>query len=115
MRLTDYQITAIVGAVQSSFGDAARTYLFGSRLDDSIKGGDIDLFVDLPVVDDAVVHHSCQALAKMYRLLGEQRIDLVVRHPGLEDQSIFQEALKHGELLSPGVTVQDAGIRTFAQ
>jgi uncharacterized protein len=45
MRLTTFEITAINQNAKNIFGDAAKVYLFGSRVDDSKKGGDIDLYV----------------------------------------------------------------------
>jgi len=100
MRLNEAQISLIATAVASYFDDGARVYLFGSRLDDQLRGGDIDLFVDLPVVDHEVVRHSCQVIASIHKTMGEQKIDLIVRHPDSQDQPIFHEALNHGVLLN---------------
>ena len=43
MRLTQRQIQAIKQVAAEVFGCNAKTYLFGSRVDDSQRGGDIDL------------------------------------------------------------------------
>lgn len=52
-------------------------YLFGSRVDDARKGGDIDLYI---VADD--MHHlgekRIEFLTRVKRRIGDQRIDLVV-------------------------------------
>ena len=37
MRLTPFEITAIKQSANTIFGDAAKVYLFGSRVDDSKK------------------------------------------------------------------------------
>jgi hypothetical protein len=42
MRLTNYEITSIKESFHQIF-DTGKIYLFGSRIDDSLKGGDIDL------------------------------------------------------------------------
>lgn len=49
MRLTPAQVQTVVRIVSEHAGDAARTYLFGSRLDDRARGGDIDLLVETAV------------------------------------------------------------------
>jgi len=100
MRLNERQIRAILEAVKTSFGDGARVYLFGSRLDDHLKGGDIDLLVDLPAVDHDSVRHTCQAIAGIQLHLGEQKIDIIVRHPESPDHAIYHQALNHGVLLN---------------
>ena len=45
MRLTEQQINIIQQVVASVAGDNARVTLFGSRVDDTKKGGDIDLLI----------------------------------------------------------------------
>jgi len=45
MRLTLFEITAIQNNAQNIFGDTVKVYLFGSRVDDDKKGGDIDLYL----------------------------------------------------------------------
>ena len=46
MRLTSAQIQTVLRIVSEHAGDSACTYLFGSRLDDQARGGDIDLLVE---------------------------------------------------------------------
>ena len=57
MRLSTFQVKVIKNTLGQVFGQSAQIYLFGSRVDDQKKGGDIDLFVDtnqqesLPVIE----------------------------------------------------------------
>lgn len=51
MRLSTYETELIKSRVQTVFGEAL-IYLFGSRVDDSKKGGDIDLYIISKVQDD---------------------------------------------------------------
>lgn len=46
MRLEAEQIERITHAVQSLAGDSTSVYLFGSRLDDARRGGDVDLLLE---------------------------------------------------------------------
>ncbi len=74
MRLKDLEQTAILSAVKELDGNA-RVYLFGSRVDDSKKGGDIDLLV----LSDILTRDNKRAIKiKLNELLGEQKIDLVL-------------------------------------
>jgi len=46
MRLTPQQVSTIIGATQAVAGANSGVWLYGSRLDDSRRGGDIDLMVE---------------------------------------------------------------------
>lgn len=52
MRLTPEQIRIILNTVQAQAGSAARVVVFGSRIDDQRRGGDLDLLVESsPAID----------------------------------------------------------------
>jgi predicted nucleotidyltransferase len=46
MRLSAAQAEVILNCVRQQFGADARVMLFGSRLDDAARGGDVDLLVE---------------------------------------------------------------------
>lgn len=46
MRLTPAQIETIKSTAQAVLGKGVQVTLFGSRVDDTLKGGDVDLFVE---------------------------------------------------------------------
>lgn len=48
MRLTEQQIEDIRQAAVQLAGARAQVRVFGSRLDDTAKGGDLDLLLELP-------------------------------------------------------------------
>ena len=52
MRLTDDQIQAIRQSAQQIGGEQSHVRVFGSRLDDSARGGDLDLVLELPAPVD---------------------------------------------------------------
>ncbi len=47
MRLTPAQINTIKSTAASVLGEGVRVTLFGSRLNDQQKGGDVDLYVEV--------------------------------------------------------------------
>ena len=51
MRLTELEITAIKNTFQEVFG-RGEVYLFGSRLLENKRGGDIDLFLECDTHND---------------------------------------------------------------
>lgn len=51
MRLTEAQRATIKTTTSALLGAGVRVTLFGSRLDDLKKGGDVDLYVETPTPD----------------------------------------------------------------
>lgn len=82
MRLTADQVQAIRQAAAHTFGDGAAVWLFGSRVDDSKKGGDIDLLVrPRASAADEPFAKKIRMLTLLERTLGERKIDLVIEQP----------------------------------
>ena len=74
MRLKDFEHNAIVSTVKHLDNDAT-VYLFGSRVDDSKKGGDIDLLV----LSSRLTSNDKRTIKmRLYELLEEQKIDLLI-------------------------------------
>ena len=86
MRLTPEQLSAIRMTAAETFGDTASIWLFGSRVDDSKRGGDIDLLIETRQSDiAAIVRAELAFLTKLQMLLGEQKIDVLVDYPTRHD------------------------------
>jgi len=102
MRLTASQATRIRDGVARFFGPGSRVWLFGSRLDDRSRGGDIDLYVE-PVVQDpaSLVDAKLHFLRAMHRQMGEQRIDVVLHRTAFQkkDLPVHRFAKENGERL----------------
>ena len=96
MRLSDYQILKIKQAVRNVLGDEARVMLFGSRVDDAQRGGDIDLYVETNHESPDYVAASCRIAAKIQMSLGEQKIDVLIGAPNIKEQPIHRVAKEHG-------------------
>jgi len=102
MRLNDDQIQAICQAATAAFGQGTSVWLFGSRVDDAKRGGDIDLLVcPLPrsAADAAepqqVFMQKIKMLTLLERYLGERKIDLVVEQ-AQDSRPIVEVAYKTG-------------------
>lgn len=95
MRITQEQARLIREEVRGNLGADARIWLFGSRVDDARRGGDIDLYVE---INGRVALR--QKLRCKYRLEEQLdlHVDLVVKEPG-QEKPIFALAQKQGVLL----------------
>lgn len=80
MRLSLQEQQVISTAMHKHFGRDATVLLFGSRTDDNAKGGDIDLYVGPENHTTAqAIQARSEALWDMHSILGEQKIDIVMR------------------------------------
>ena len=99
MRLSAVDRLAVESACREALPAGTRVLLFGSRLDDERRGGDIDLLVELPETlsaDDAVDRRT-RFTARLYRLLEERRIDVVMTQQGQPDsRSVVDAARRQG-------------------
>ena len=95
MRLTEFEVKAIITNTKAFFGNEASVYLFGSRVDDSKKGGDIDLYIITENTAD-LYQKKLKFLVALERLIGEQRIDIVFATDPtrLIEQIALQEGIK---------------------
>jgi len=76
MRLTDQEVTGILKAAEAC-AQNAEVYLYGSRVDDAKRGGDIDLLFVFPDDDPVNIFQTKINLAVALETeLGERRIDI---------------------------------------
>ncbi len=96
MRLTYAEIDAIRHAAREYFGQEVRVWLFGSRTDDTLKGGDIDLLVETthPLADRLM--RAARMNAALQLTIGEQKIDVLTVDPAVAPQPIHMNARKQG-------------------
>jgi predicted nucleotidyltransferase len=79
MRLKQSEIDEIKKVVRDCFGNSSQVYLFGSRVDDSKKGGDIDLYIETESKDD-IFEKKIRLLVELKKKLGERKIDVVINN-----------------------------------
>lgn len=81
MRITSSQIRKLKAATKRHFGQNAKIWIFGSRVDDHRRGGDYDFYIETPCDDpDRIVSAKLALLAELH---GEpefegEKIDLVI-------------------------------------
>lgn len=78
MRLTPRQIAIFKHVAAEIFGPEAGLILFGSRVDDHRRGGDIDLYVTgFEQSVEQQLDARLRFLVRVKREMGEQRIDVI--------------------------------------
>lgn len=96
MRLTSHERQVIRELGMRHFGRVPR--LFGSRLDDKRRGGDIDLLIatDLPAPEAA--RRRIDLLADLWIALGERKIDILL-DDGCISEPVYERARREGVAL----------------
>jgi hypothetical protein len=99
MRLTEETKQIIIDSVCRYFTQAEKIILFGSRVDNSKRGGDIDILVQTPVSSAEAFEAKVRTAAALQLQLGEQRIDILTTS-GVDDMRlIVQNAYRQGAVL----------------
>jgi hypothetical protein len=96
MRLDPKAIEIITSRTKSVIGEDIAIWLFGSRVDDQLKGGDIDLLIEVNHKFENRVAVACQINAKIQIALGAQRLDIIVKDVDTESLPIHEIAKKNG-------------------
>lgn len=103
MRLTDRQIQTLRRLAAELAGKHARVRVFGSRLSDTARGGDLDLMLELPdpVENPALLaaRMSARMSARASRAMAGRRVDVLLSAPNLRRLPIHDVAFAEGELL----------------
>ncbi|WP_024787143.1 nucleotidyltransferase domain-containing protein [Lebetimonas sp. JH369] len=73
MRLKKEEIKIIKNIIRL-YDKKAKIYIFGSRIDDRKKGGDIDIFV----LSDKINFNIKKNKKKFFLLFGDRKIDLII-------------------------------------
>lgn len=102
MRLTPHEVEAIKDCARAHFGEGAVVRLFGSRVRDDLRGGDIDLHIIAEADDRVTSRQESSFLDALMRRIGEQRIDLIARRPREDFEAIDNVAALTGVILQRG-------------
>ena len=96
MRITPIQREAIRKITAEVLGEDAVVTLFGSRVDDSKRGGDLDLLVELPHEIDNPAWLAARLSARISRLMAGRRVDVLLAAPNLMNLPIHEQARREG-------------------
>lgn len=98
MRLTVEEVAAIKAAAARAFGEGAVVRLFGSRLDDEARGGDIDLHLEVaPSVDEWMAKATFEDV--LFRAIEPQKVDVIVTKRGGTPRGFERIAYRDGVVL----------------
>jgi predicted nucleotidyltransferase len=95
MRITSSEQKIIKSLVKKHFGGNAEVYIFGSRLDNDRKGGDIDLYITTDMPASEIIRRKIDLLVDMEKAIGEQKIDVVINYHA-KQRPIYEIAEKEG-------------------
>lgn len=101
MRLTEAEKKLICEAFLHNFSKEDHLWLFGSRVDDSKKGGDIDFYIETVEKDVHIaLDKKLSFLSDVWSALGEQKIDVVLNLTKNDfTLPIYQQAKSQGIFL----------------
>ena len=97
MRLTADIQNKLIKYSQYYFGKKSHLYLFGSRVYDEKKGGDIDLFLE--ATKEIELHVQLAFLRDIYTNVTQRKVDLVIKTPEKKDRNIYHTAKSEGLML----------------
>lgn len=97
MRLTEYEQKVIKETAQKHFGNEVSVYIFRSRVNDALFGGDIDIYLEniSSLNAEEILNKKLKMLVDLDKTLGEQKIDIVI-NKGNQSTSIIKSALATG-------------------
>jgi len=96
MRLTPVQIDTIKSTAQAVLGEGVQITLFGSRVHDDQKGGDVDLMLEVPAAIDEPALMAARVATRVSRAMHGRKVDVLLKAPNLLEQPIHRIATQQG-------------------
>lgn len=78
LRISENALKSIKRLLRKHFGENVRAWIFGSRTDIRAKGGDIDIYIEVPSTK-GTFGKKLDFLVDLDKEIGEQKVDLVIR------------------------------------
>ncbi|WP_297889618.1 nucleotidyltransferase domain-containing protein [Sulfurihydrogenibium sp.] len=87
LRLSEEEIKSIKNIARKIFGEDCKIWIFGSRTNPDLKGGDIDIYIE---VKDYIIYQildkKIQFLLELKDSIGEQKIDVIIKPLGFDEE-----------------------------
>jgi len=99
VRLSHQQIEIIKNKIASVLGLAKKIILFGSRISDEEKGGDIDRYIETDYVQDNRASTASRIAASIQISLGDQKVDILLVDPNTVIKPVHIKAQQEGIVL----------------
>ena len=99
MRLTPSQIDTIKSTTQVVLGEGAQVTLFGSRVDDQAKGGDVDLMIEVHQTLQEPALIAARIASQISHAMHGRKVDVLLKAPNLLEQPIHRIARQQGVAL----------------
>jgi predicted nucleotidyltransferase len=96
MRLSQAYQQRIKALTRDVFGPETHVKVFGSRVNDEAKGGDLDLLVITPQPVERPAVMASKLAVKVSRLLEGRKVDVLIDAPSLERKPIHEAANQQG-------------------
>lgn len=101
IRLTTEEINSIKTIFTKYFSNKDHLWIFGSRVDPTQRGGDIDLYIESNNNSiSSILDQKIKFLVDIKNTIGEQKIDVIINIKSLnKDLPIYEEAKNTGIML----------------
>jgi predicted nucleotidyltransferase len=96
MRLNNHQQQQIKQTANGFFDQPVEVFLFGSRVDDARRGGDIDIMIKTSEPVDRPAVMAAKIATRLSRLLDGRNVDVVLQSDSLEHLPIHDIAERTG-------------------
>lgn len=96
MPITEHEIAPIRRIAAETTGVDVRVFLIGLRTWDDLRDGAIDLLNELPTPGTAKLVASLRTCARLQRLIGGRKIDVLVTGPQTDDTPLTRTASRGG-------------------
>ncbi len=99
MRLTPSQEQLKKSTVDRVLGAENRVWLFGSRVNDALRGGDIDLLIETEAAFPNSAKMLCRLYGALIYALGDRKLDVLLKDARTRDAPVFEIAKRTGVIL----------------